>query len=278
MLSSIMAAARGVYVGRLATTSPLLNVGCGNRFHAAWTNADLTPASPEVLPIDLRRRLPFADSTFAAAYSSHVLEHLTPLEARGFLKELQRVLRPGGVVRIVVPDLEGIVRGYLRALDEAACAADTEARWRHRWMTVELLDQMVRTQSGGAMGRWWSCTPVPCLDLIQERLGAEATMAIASQQARTDRTFLDPVDILLAPAVSDREAMAFAARGERHKWMYDRVSLADVLRESGFTEPRPMTAVDSRIPAFTTYELDADASGNILKPDSLFMEAVRPSA
>ena len=102
--------------------------------------------------------------------------------------------------------------------------------------------------------------------------------AVHPSPRRTDQTPLDPVDILLAPAVSDREAIAFAARGERHKWMYDRVSLADVLRESGFTEPRPMTAVESRIPAFTTYELDADASGNTLKPDSLFMEAVRPSA
>jgi SAM-dependent methyltransferase len=273
-------------LGRTACSSdmpnalrPLLNLGCGSRWHSAWTNADLVPAGPNVLAVDLRRQLPFSNATFDAVYSSHVLEHLTPLEARNFLREIRRVLRPGCVVRIVVPDLEGIVRGYLRVLDDAADGGDSdaEARWRHRWMTVELLDQLVRTQSGGAMGRWWSCDPVPCLDLIEERFGAEATKAIASRQTSKNRTPLDPADILLTPTVSDREALAFAARGERHKWMYDRVSLADALREAGFAEPRQMTAVDSLIPAFATYELDADSSGRVHKPDSLFMEALCPS-
>ncbi len=256
----------------------LVNLGCGTRRHPDWTNADMVPAGPDVLAVDLRKRLPFADATLDAVYASHVLEHLTPLEARLLLGEMRRVLRPGGVVRIVVPDLEAIVRGYLRTLDEVVESGDEQARWRHRWMTVELLDQMVRTQSGGAMSRWWSCDPVPCLDLIEERFGAEATKAITSRPSRTDRRPLDPAEILFTPPVSDREALAFAACGERHKWMYDRVSLADALRDAGFAEPRQTTAIDSQIPAFATYELDADASGRVHKPDSLFMEAIRPGA
>lgn len=278
MLSWMLGAGRGSHPARLVPPSPLLNLGCGGRRHPGWTNADLTPAGPDVLAVDLRRPLPFPDDAFDAVYSSHVLEHLTPFEARGFLHEIRRVLRPGGVVRIVVPDLEGIVRGYLRTLDEAAGAADERARWRHRWMTVELLDQMVRTQSGGAMGRWWSCDPVPCLDLIEERLGAEAMTAIASRSGQADRKPPDPAEILLAPPVGDREALAFAARGERHKWMYDRVSLADALLAAGLATPRREEATTSRIPGFAEYVLDADASGRPHKPDSLFMEAVRPKA
>lgn len=264
--------------GTTMALRPLLNLGCGNRWHPAWTNVDLVPVAPNVLAVDLRKQLPFPSATFDAVYSSHVVEHLTPLEAGNFLREIRRVVRPGGVVRIVVPDLEGIVRGYLRTLEEVVESGDEEARWRHRWMTVELLDQMVRTQSGGAMGRWWSCDPVPCLDLIEERFGAEATKAIASRQSRIDRPPPDPADILCTPPVSDREALAFAACGERHKWMYDRVSLAHALETAGFAEPRQATAIESLIPAFETYELDADASGRIHKPDSLFMEALRPGA
>lgn len=255
----------------------LLNLGCGGRRHPDWTNADLVPAGPDVLAVDLRGRLPFDGGQFDAVYASHVLEHLTPLEARRFLGEVRRVLCSGGVARIVVPDLEGIVRGYLAALD-AVDTTDTEpARWRHRWMTLELLDQLVRSRSGGAMARWWSCDPVPQEHFIRERVGAEAMQAMHSIRASRRETGAPPVrpaDILLTPEVTDREAVRFAGRGERHKWMYDRLSLADLLRETGFADPRPVSATSSRIPAFASFALDADATGAAHKPDSLFMEAL----
>jgi hypothetical protein len=181
------------------------------------------------------------------------------------------------VVRIVVPDLEGIVRAYLTSLD-AVSDGDGESRWRHRWMTVELLDQLVRSRSGGAMRRWWSCDPIPCRDLIETRLGAEATSAmesLAAERLATNATPVDPATVLRGPPVGPREAAKFAARGERHRWMYDRVSLADLLRDAGFSEPRVVGPTDSAIPGFAGYELDADAAGRPHKPDSLFMEGVR---
>lgn len=257
----------------------LLNLGCGARRHPAWTNADLFPAGSDVLAVDLRSRLPFADGDFDAVYASHVLEHLTPLEARRFLHEVRRVLHAGGVARIVVPDLEGIVRGYLATLDAAASGTDDDL-WRHRWMTVELLDQLVRSRPGGTMARWWSCDPVPQAAFIRQRLGAQATQGmhvIRSRQRDRGETPIHPTEIMLAPEASAREATRFASRGERHKWMYDRVTLADLLRETGFIDPRPVSATNSQIPDFAAFELDADATGGVLKPDSLFMEACAPS-
>ena len=256
-----------------ATESRMLNLGCGKRRHPDWINADLLPAAADVVRVDLRRQLPFPTGRFDAVYASHVLEHLTPMEARSLLCEIRRVLSTTGTVRIVVPDLEGIVRSYLCELD-AAAAGDEDACWRHRWMTVELLDQLVRSRPGGAMARWWSCDPVPCRDLIESRLGSEATNAIAELRSRRRVPPTDPKAILLEPAVDDRAASKFASSGERHKWMYDRVSLAELLRECGFHDPRRVGPAESRISGFAGFGLDADADGTPHKPDSLFMEAI----
>ena len=259
---------------------PLLNLGCGSRRHPAWTNVDLHPAGADVIAADLRRPLPFPDGCFTAVYAAHVLEHLAPHAAFDLMKECRRVLRPAGVVRIVVPDLERGARDYLASLDRAAADdAGAEARWEHRWMTVELLDQLVRTRPGGAMRRWWSCDPVPCRELIETRLGAEATagiMALAEQRRRAGAAAVVPEAILRDAPPSARAAARFAARGERHLWMYDRLSLAGLLAEAGFIEVSRVAAAESRIPEFTISGLDTDSAGTPHKPDSLFMEAACP--
>jgi len=63
---------------------------------------------------DLAIPLPFLSNSFSFAYSSHVLEHLYLLDVRRFLAELFRVLKPGGLVRIVIPDLLIIAKEYVR--------------------------------------------------------------------------------------------------------------------------------------------------------------------
>jgi SAM-dependent methyltransferase len=57
-------------------------------------------------------RIPCADGSVAAIYSSHMIEHLDRREARSFLAEVRRVLVPGGVVRIAAPDLSRLIQDY----------------------------------------------------------------------------------------------------------------------------------------------------------------------
>ena len=259
--------------------SSLLNLGCGQHRHPGWTNVDLVPAGGDVICCDLRQPLPFAAGSFTAAYAAHVVEHLAPVEARRLVEELRRVLQPGGIVRIVVPDLEGIVRAYLTSLEQAATNSAEERRWEHRWMTVELLDQLVRGRSGGVMRRWWNCEPVPCREFIESRLGQEAVRgmaAVAAERATRSARSLAPDEILLAEPPSGRDVARFESRGERHRWMYDRLSLADMLTEAGFTDPRQTDAVTSSIPDFAAARLDADEADRPRKPDSLYLEGVRP--
>ncbi len=118
--------------------SEYLHLGCGATTPSEWLNVDgslhaalarrprtrkvltalrliprregATQWSTSVVRHDLRKPLPWADGAFRAVYASHTLEHLHLNEARQLLRECVRVLRPGGICRMVVPDLEFQVR------------------------------------------------------------------------------------------------------------------------------------------------------------------------
>lgn len=119
-------------------TSDKLHLGCGLMTPPAWLNVDgsfnarlakyplLHKAarlvagkkdSPEfaknIYGHDLRKRLPWADGSFKAVYASHLLEHMYRADAEFVLRECYRVLKPGGVVRVVVPDLAPLIKGYM---------------------------------------------------------------------------------------------------------------------------------------------------------------------
>jgi len=265
-------------ITRFLRPARLLNLGCGGSFHSAWENYDLAPASPEVRPIDLSEPLPFEDAVYDAVYSSHVLEHIDRSRAPALLGEMFRVLKPGGVIRVVVPDLEVVTREYLRQLD-AAATGSPQALARHEWTTLELLDQLTRSFSGGFMGRLWASRPLPARDYIVEHLGLEASVWLE----RFDADFaagkyqpIPPEAVYLAPPVEAEAEIAFRRTGENHRWMYDRVSLGRLLRATGFERPTVRAATDSAIPRFAGYGLDSEPSGRVRKARSLFMEAVRP--
>ena len=61
---------------------------------------------------DASKKIPLADHSVAVLYSSHMLEHLDRYQAKRFLVEAYRVLRPGGILRLVVPDLERLAKRY----------------------------------------------------------------------------------------------------------------------------------------------------------------------
>jgi predicted SAM-dependent methyltransferase len=107
-----------------------LNLGSGFRPKQAlgWINVDLSDRAD--LQLDLREPLPFLDNSVAKIYTEHFLEHLNypsqgdslsweveaphwPSEALSFLRECRRVLVPGGIFDVVVPDAECIVAEYV---------------------------------------------------------------------------------------------------------------------------------------------------------------------
>lgn len=88
----------------------LLHIGCGPCLLPGWINLDVHPAP---LATNVLWGLPFADGSVRHVFLSHLLEHLFyPTDVYPFLAELLRVLAPGGVVRIVVPDIEQCIDAY----------------------------------------------------------------------------------------------------------------------------------------------------------------------
>ncbi|MGI8960852.1 MAG: class I SAM-dependent methyltransferase [Bryobacteraceae bacterium] len=146
-----------------------LHLGCGLNAPADWLNVDGSfqavfarwprtkralvrlriypkrqaeiPWPSNVMRLDLRKPLPFETNRFTALYSSHTFEHLYRDESAALARECYRVLKVGGICRIVVPDLGAAIGQYNAASGDSA--ADV------------LLDQLLlhpRSSGQGALG------------------------------------------------------------------------------------------------------------------------------
>ena len=127
----------------------LINLACGQTFDRRWTNLDHCESDEEIRSHDLRKPLPFPDNHADAIYCSHFLEHLKPKASRFFLEECHRCIKPGGILRIVVPDLERLTRDYLAIVDELDKGNDRKVE--HNWIQLELFDQFTRNRPEGEM-------------------------------------------------------------------------------------------------------------------------------
>jgi SAM-dependent methyltransferase len=225
----------------------------------------------------LGRALPFRSNVFDAIYHSHLLEHLPKRYAPIFLRECFRVTKPGGVIRIVVPDLERIAQIYLELLVRAS-QGDKEAQRRYEWILLEMFDQVVRNHSGGDMYEYWKKNPMPAEEFVIGRLGSEVLNALAVlRSSRSEAN--EPAEETNPKFEIENDVTRigqFRLSGEIHYWMYDRYSLSTLLTAAGFNNARVCLADHSAIPDFNSYLLDIELNGAVRKPDSLFMEAEKP--
>ncbi len=264
----------------------LLNLGCGMKIHPAWTNVDLHPKSPEVIDHDLTKGVPFADNTFDMVYHSAVLEHFTKAAGAQFLRECFRVLKPGGIIRVAIPDLEMAARAYIATCDELA--QGKEVLTNHDWMVAELIDQSARQETGGEMGKILKSPDLQNEGFIFARIGEEGRVFREEHlRARGRRDTKKPslrqkirsfIKGMIPPRYAEIwKVGSFRLSGEVHQWMYDQYSLAAALQDIGFTRTQKQTAISSMQPDFVAFHLDAAVDGAVIKPDSLFMEAVKPN-
>ncbi len=264
-------------------------------FHPDWVNLDSSVSVPGVIKHDLRRGLPFPDASFDVAYGSHVLEHLEPGAAAQLLRECHRVLKPGGIARIVVPDLEAIARLYLEALG-AAAAGEEQAEFRYDWAILEMYDQGVRTASGGRMaaclGRKLSEREAR---FVESRIGREAMqqaapapssrsvparsalrrLRSAARELRTQAAAACARLFLGADGATALREGLFRRGGEVHQHMYDHYSLQRAMGQAGFMQMRRCSEGASDIPEFARFGLEV-REGQARKPDSLYLEGRKP--
>jgi predicted SAM-dependent methyltransferase len=187
-----------------------VNVGCGPSPTPGWTNIDNSPSLalarvPQAGTAFLERigligaeqarmvgvartgavrrgradRLPFADSSVSVVYSSHMLEHLGRDEARTFLVECHRVLRAGGMLRLVVPDLERYVSAY-----QADGDADRLIDSLHMAQSAKEQSTLARLLVGFRGHRWMYDSR--SLRGLVERAGFEGVELLAPGETRLE--------------------------------------------------------------------------------------------
>jgi predicted SAM-dependent methyltransferase len=118
-----------------------VNLGCGDHTAPGWINIDNSPNArlskipylrwllwkfhilsdshykvqwpKNVIIRELTKPLPFGSNTVDYIYTSHCIEHLSFIDAKLLLKEIYRVLKPNGIIRIVTPDLNIYIQEYI---------------------------------------------------------------------------------------------------------------------------------------------------------------------
>jgi SAM-dependent methyltransferase len=183
-----------------------LHVGCGKGHLPGWINIDVYPAP---LALNVLRGLPFADGAATHVFVSHLLEHLYyPSDVRPFLAELQRVLAPGGVVRVVVPDIEQCIAAYAgRDAEFFASRRETWPWWPENPTRLE--DFLAYAGAG----------PEPAYLFESHKYGydfetLERVLQEAGFAAVTASTFMGSAHAELR--VDDISAVARATYGRRH--------------------------------------------------------------
>jgi len=89
-----------------------VHLGAGSQQLPGWVNID---APPSDLSVNLARGIPLPDQCAQFVFCSHLLEHLYyPTEVGVLLADCGRVLIPGGVLRIIVPDAQACLRAYVQ--------------------------------------------------------------------------------------------------------------------------------------------------------------------
>ena len=166
------------------STEMKLNLGSFDRIFPGWINTDITPhifvskipfladlmhsvgklsderyqehkkgIFRQLTYLDLNKKFPWADNSVDCAYTSHVLEHLYLEGSLNCIAEVYRVLKPGGIFRIAVPDLDQLIQGYNPSspevfLTEFLEATQTLEKNRHHWHFNEVSLRKTLAEAG----------------------------------------------------------------------------------------------------------------------------------
>jgi len=245
-----------------------LNLGCGGRFHPAWTNVDFVYAWG-VIAHDLTQGISFADS-FDVVYHSHLLEHFPKTAAESFFEGVLPRLRPK-----VSWELWFQIWSRLPNLFNSTWTSQLFPGGQLRVDCTEMYDQTVRTQSGGE---------AICLKhLVNEKIYYRALRhwrktwlqlgvntnnnqsAPVPNQPNLIEADTTPLSIeLLIKNLLDKEYSALVGRfrqsGEVHQWMYDRYSLALLEMRSRKYHSAPKCWV------YSNFNLDTEPDGTFTSP------------
>lgn len=264
-----------------------LNLACGDFYldTPEWINIDWYPHSTSVKKANLLNPLPFPDNHFDIVYSSHFIEHIPKSRIEKFMNECHRVLKPGGTIRIVVPDFENIAREYVKNIDSGK---NEEAEFN----VIEMIDQCVRTRSGGELSRWRARSDISDImkSYVSNRTGYRykemhnkpISRRTYNLQEIPRKALIKLSNVYIAfmvrllPKWFLENHINFTNTGELHRWVYDFNTMKSTLIQSGYSKVTRVSASKSSIPSFPFFPLDIDQSGVSRKgQESMYVEALK---
>jgi predicted SAM-dependent methyltransferase len=116
-----------------------LHWGCGGSARPGWINSDIKRGHGINFSVDIREGLPLEDASVDYAVSVHALQEIPLDDLVPVLSELHRVLAPGGVLRLVLPDLMKGVRAYERGDRDYFLVPDEDAPSLGAKLVVQLI-------------------------------------------------------------------------------------------------------------------------------------------
>ncbi len=269
-----------------------LNVACGDTFikDSSWTNIDFTSSSPSIKKANILDGLPYEDNSFDVVYSSHFIEHIPVDQIEFFFNDVYRILKPGGLIRLVTPDLEFLNNEYKVNYDKKAFK-------KANFITSLTIDQCVRSVSGGKlkkdMDNFYNSNDSEMIDYIKLLIGPEAFEYIDSNDSTFFKKVLSKItkdpkfifNILFMIRVkifsfflpkSFRELnLSNASIGEKHMWLYDLNSLSELLKNSSFIDINRPNFNESNYHNYIFSKLDIKNSLPRKGIHQLFVEALK---
>jgi SAM-dependent methyltransferase len=116
-----------------------LNWGCGEHPAAGWINSDQKVSPGIDVSCDIRRGMPLVSDSFDYVVSIHALVEIPYPDLIPVLRELRRVLKADGVLRLSLPDLEKGIQAYLRGERNYFLIPDDEVRSLGGKLIVQLI-------------------------------------------------------------------------------------------------------------------------------------------
>ena len=90
-----------------------INLGSGHYKLDGWVNVDIDLDSNPDVGANLSGGLPFKEGVASLMHTEDFIDQLALENAAGFLKECHRILAPGGVLRVLTPDMQQLAHLYL---------------------------------------------------------------------------------------------------------------------------------------------------------------------
>lgn len=255
-----------------------LNFACGDKIcrRDDWLNCDGNSHLSSIKKVVFAKRLPFEDLSFKGVYASQFIEHLNTSSLENWLQEVNRILKPGGICRVVSPDHELWVEEIFSLYAKLSRAALDDERAKLlselHWLKVEFFDQVSRDTPNGQFLDEFLKTANCSDNILKKRFGASFALLLAAANSGGGswRGILDNM-LNNIPLVREYRIGKFRSSGEIHRYYHDKFSLSRLADKTNFSHCCVVSYDKSGDEEFILSKLD-QVNGIPLAPNSLHFE------